>query len=287
LKWLQEARAETGLKIAVEVAMPAHVNACLEAGVDILWIGSRTVVNPFSVSEIAEALKGIDIPVMVKNPVNPDLQLWIGALERLHHRGLRKLAGVHRGFSAHESRPYRNLPLWHIPIELRRLWPGLPVLTDPSHIAGKGSLVPEILQASASLGFDGFLIESHYRPESALTDRNQQLSPGELAEIIKTLKMPLPLTGEDDPELNAWRKDIDAIDEDIIRSLGCRMEIAELIGIYKRRTGMKLVQEERWREVLNDRIAKGTAHGLSRKFLEILLQEIHEESIRRQKGGEV
>ena len=284
LEWLRKAKLETGLPIAVEVAVPKHIELCLKNNVDILWIGSRTVVNPFSVNEIAEALKGVDIPVLVKNPVNPDLLLWIGALERLSQQGIRKLAAVHRGFSAYGSKPFRNLPIWEIPIELRRLIPGLPVLVDPSHISGTRSMLSHVAQTAIDLAFDGLMIESHIRPETALTDSDQQITPAALEELIRRLLLPVGLSGEEDAIIGELRKEIDEIDDHVLKMLARRMEIATRIGKHKRAKGMDFLQLERWKEVVEDRLEKGTAQGLSRNFLFKLLQAIHEEALRTQAG---
>ncbi|MCK9398598.1 MAG: bifunctional 3-deoxy-7-phosphoheptulonate synthase/chorismate mutase type II [Bacteroidales bacterium] len=284
LPWLKRVRQETGLRTAVEVAIPAHIEACLKHGIDILWIGSRTVVNPFSIHEIAEALKGVDIPVLVKNPVNPDLLLWIGALERLSQQGIRKLAAVHRGFSAYRSKPFRNLPIWEIPIELRRLIPGLPVLVDPSHISGNLTMLPHVAQTAIDLAFDGLMIESHIHPEKALTDRDQQLTPAALEELIRCLSLPHGSTREEDVRLVEWRKEIDEIDEKVLQLLGKRMETVNHIGKHKKEAGMDFLQLERWKQVVEDRLEKGTARGLSRNFLLKLLHAIHEEALRKQAG---
>ncbi len=284
MPWLKRVKLETGLKIAVEVAIPAHIEICLKHGIDILWIGSRTVVNPFSVNEIAEALKGVDIPVLVKNPVNPDLLLWIGALERLSQQGIRKLAAVHRGFSAYGSKPFRNLPIWEIPIELRRLIPGLPVLVDPSHISGNRVMLPHVAQSAMDLAFDGMMIESHIRPEKALTDKEQQITPAALEELIRRLSVPVGIPDEEDAIIDELRKEIDEIDEKVLKILARRMEIASQLGKHKRRQGMDFLQLERWKQVVQDRLEKGTAQSLSRNFLLKLLQAIHEEALRRQAG---
>jgi chorismate mutase len=284
MPWLKKAKLETGLPVAVEVAIPSHIEACLKNGIDILWIGSRTVVNPFSINEIAEALKGVDIPVFVKNPVNPDLLLWIGALERLSHQGIRKLAAVHRGFSAYGSKPFRNLPIWEIPIELRRLNPGLPVLVDPSHISGSRSMLPHVAQTAIDLAFDGMMIESHIRPENALTDRNQQLTPDALVELIRHLLLPAGQPGKFDTKLDGLRKEIDGIDDKVLELLGKRMEAVTLIGRHKKEAGLDFLQLDRWKQVVEDRLEKGTSHGLSRNFLLKLLQAIHEEALRIQGG---
>jgi chorismate mutase len=282
MAWLNRVKLETRLKIAVEVAIPGHIEVCLKNGIDILWIGSRTVVNPFSVNEIAEALKGVDIPVMVKNPVNPDLLLWIGALERLSQQGIRKLAAIHRGFSAYGSRPFRNLPIWEIPIELRRLIPGLPVLVDPSHISGNRQMLPHVAQSAMDFAFDGMMIESHIRPEQALTDSEQQITPTALEELIRRLALPVGIPGKEDAIIEELRKEIDEIDDNVLKLLARRMEIASRLGKHKREHGMDFLQLERWKLVVEDRLEKGTAQGLSRNFLLKLLHAIHEEALRVQ-----
>ena len=282
LEWLKKAKLETGLPIAVEVALPRHIELCLENGVDILWIGSRTVVNPFSVNEIAEALKGVDVPVLVKNPVSPDLLLWIGALERLSQQGIRKLAAVHRGFSAYGSKPFRNLPIWEIPIELRRLIPGLPVLVDPSHISGSRIMLPHIAQTALDLSFDGLMIETHILPEKALTDRDQQITPDALEKLIRRLSIPQGVTGEENVMLLELRKEIDSLDDQVLKLLGKRMQAVKQIGKYKKETGMDALQLERWKQVVEDRLEKGISQGLSRNFLLRLLHAIHEEALRLQ-----
>jgi len=287
MAWLKGVKQETGLKIAVEVAIPKHIELCLKHKIDILWIGSRTVVNPFSVNEIAETLKGVDIPVLVKNPVNPDLLLWIGALERLSQQGIRKLAAVHRGFSAYGSKPFRNLPIWEIPIELRRLIPGLPVLVDPSHISGSRTMLPHVAQTAMDLAFDGLMIESHIHPGLALTDRNQQITPGALSELISHLTLPGKPSGEADTLLQELRKEIDKIDDKVLQLLSQRMETVARIGRHKKEAGMDFIQMDRWKHVVEDRIEKGSAQGLSRNFLLKLLHAIHEEALRIQAGGKV
>ena len=284
MAWLKRVKLETGLPVAVEVAIPAHIEVCLKHDIDILWIGSRTVVNPFSVNEIAEALKGVDIPVLVKNPVNPDLLLWIGALERLSQQGIRKLVAVHRGFSAYRSRPFRNLPIWEIPIELRRLIPGLPVLIDPSHISGSRAMLPHVAQSAMDYAFDGLMIEAHIRPEKALTDSEQQITPATLEELIRRLSVPVGIPGEENAIIGELRREIDEIDDQVLKMLARRMEIAARIGKYKRNQGMDVLQLERWTRVVEDRLEKGTAQGLSRNFLLKLLQAIHEEALRVQAG---
>jgi len=282
LEWLKKAKLETGLPIAVEVALPVHIELCLKNEVDILWIGSRTVVNPFSVNEIAEALRGVDVPVLVKNPVNPDLLLWIGALERLSQQGIRKLAAVHRGFSAYGSKPFRNLPIWEIPIELRRLIPGLPVFVDPSHISGSRTMLPLVAQTAIDLAFDGLMIETHIHPEKALTDRDQQITPDALEKLIQRLSLPQGVTGAENILLLELRKEIDEIDYQVLKLLARRMKTVKRIGKHKKETGMDSLQLERWKQVVEDRLEKGTSIGLSRNFLLKLLQAIHEEALRLQ-----
>ena len=291
LAWLRKAKQETGLAIAVEVALPQHIELCLKNEVDILWIGSRTVVNPFSVNEIASALKGVDVRVMVKNPVNPDLLLWIGALERLHQQGIRKLAAVHRGFSAYHCKPFRNLPQWEIPIELRRLVPDLPVLVDPSHISGNRAMLRPVIQKAADLAFDGLMIESHVDPANALTDGVQQVSPKELADLLARIEWPVNIAnevGREDAGENIrlsivdLRLSIDEVDGEILRLLAERMELVKKIGARKKELGMDALQLERWTRLVEDRLEKGASLGLSRNFLLKLLHTIHEEALRIQ-----
>tara|TARA_Y100000782_G_scaffold66442_1_gene72283 strand:- start:18585 stop:19661 length:1077 start_codon:yes stop_codon:yes gene_type:complete len=284
LVWLQKVRELYGFKIAVEVANSSHVEACLKHGVDILWIGARTAANPFSVQEIADAIKGTDIPVMVKNPINPDLQLWIGALERINQAGITKLAAIHRGFSLHEMSPYRNVPKWEIPIELKRLYPDLQIICDPSHIAGKRDLIPHLAQKAMDLDMFGLMIEAHCDPDNAWSDKAQQLTP----EALKTLLDNLVIreTASPDPEfkdqLTILRQQIDLLDDDIMEKLGKRMEIAAQIGAYKKANNVTVLQVSRWQEILSKRIAQGEGLKLRDAFVKKFLEIIHEESIRNQ-----
>jgi chorismate mutase len=261
--------------------VPAHIELCLKHGVDILWVGSRTVVNPFSVHELAEALRGVDIPVLVKNPVNPELQLWIGALERLHQHGIRKLAAIHRGFSAYGGKLYRNMPIWEIPIELRRQFPNLPVIVDPSHISGSRELVPSVAQTALNLAFDGLMIESHCNPAEALTDKEQQMTPARLKDFLETLSIPSPADA-DDALLKHLRGEIDQVDDQVLVLLAKRMQIARQIGEHKRNIGIDYLQIERWKKVVEDRLRKGEQLGLNREFLLNLLHVLHEESLKAQ-----
>jgi len=283
LTWLAKVKAETGLLTTVEVANPQHVEAALNHGIDILWIGARTVVNPFSIQEISEALRGVDIPVMVKNPLNPDIKTWIGALERLNQSGIRKLIAIHRGFSFFTHTPYRNSPMWEIPIELKRLYPDLPVLVDPSHICGETSLLFPVAQKALDLEMDGLMIETHIRPEEALTDKEQQITPDQLRELISGLVIREEYgTIEFENKLEELRSEIDKLDEELIDILGRRMNIVEEIGKYKKENNITILQLKRWSHIIHDRVETGVRIGLSREFLLKLLETLHEESIQRQ-----
>lgn len=284
LAWLEKVKEQFGFLTAVEVANAQHVKDCLESGVDILWIGARTAVNPFSVQEIANAIKGVDIPVFVKNPINPDLQLWIGALERINQAGITKIAGIHRGFSSHEHTSYRNIPMWEIPIELMRLYPELPIICDPSHIAGNRQLLAHLSQKAMDLNMHGLMLESHHKPEVALSDKNQQVTPQRLKEIIEDLVIREASTSNPDfaDSLSKLRKTIDEIDDEIIMKLVKRMEVAEKIGAYKKDNNVTILQVDRWQEIINKRIAMGNAMGLSDEFMKKLLEVVHKESIKKQ-----
>ncbi len=284
LPWIKRAGRETSLPVTVEVANARHVYEALKNHVDILWIGARTSVNPFSVQEIADALKGVDIPVIVKNPINPDLALWMGALERFNKVGIKKLAALHRGFSVSNSAPYRNSPMWHIPIELRRRLPEIEIIGDPSHIAGKRALLREIAQKSLDLSFDGLMIESHINPDVALSDAKQQVTPDGLKELLDSLVK--KEVASSDPlfvsNLESLRADIDRLDREVIELLSKRMEVARQIGLYKKENNITILQMSRWEEILNNRIKEAMAHGLSEKFITSFLQDIHNESIHQQ-----
>lgn len=284
LSWLRRVKEETGLKVTTEVANTQHVFEALKYGVDVLWLGARTTVNPFSVQEVADALKGVDIPVIVKNPVNPDLKLWIGAIERIYNAGIRRIAVVHRGFSHHGETPYRNVPRWQIPIELRRLYPELQIICDNSHICGRRDTLLDIAQRAFDLNYDGIMTEVHPRPDEAWSDAAQQITPAQFAELYSKLK--LRQTTSDDPEylhnLEHLRHEIDEIDEELLNLLGRRMQLAEGIGRYKKRNNIAILQSGRWAEILERAIAKGRSKGLSEDFVTILLRSIHEESINHQ-----
>ena len=284
LPWIKEAGKEFGLPVTVEVANAVHVEQALKAGIDVLWIGARTTVNPFQVQEICEALKGVDIPVMVKNPVNPDLDLWIGAMERLNEAGISKLAAIHRGFSAYEKSNYRNRPSWEIPIELRRRIPKLPIICDPSHICGRRDLLQSVAQKAMDLNFDGLMIESHIDPDSALSDAQQQLKPEDLGQLIDRLiirKSKLDPSEVHVP-LNDLRAKIDRIDNYLLELYSERMSIVEEIGDYKRDNNMAIFQAERWRKIVDHALEVGKANGLSEDFILRVFQQIHNESIQHQ-----
>jgi len=284
LKWLQQVKKETGLLTAVEVARPEHIDLAVKYDVDVLWIGARTTANPFSVQELADHMKGIDKPVMVKNPINPDLQLWIGALERFNKAGIEKLAAVHRGFYPFESTSLRNIPKWEIPIELKSLCHSLPIICDPSHIAGRTDYIPEISQKAIDLNMDGLMIETHYNPKVALSDANQQLTPNELDYLLKTLIYKKVSTDDESfaNALESLRNSIDSIDQQMIELLAKRMNVVEEIGKYKSQKQVTILQLRRWEKIVTSRVRLGKALGLSEDFVKKLLQLVHKESIQRQ-----
>lgn len=280
LAWLKRVKEETGMYVATEVATKEHVEEALKAGIDMLWIGARTTVNPFAVQEIADALTGVDIPVLIKNPVNPDLELWIGAIERIYGAGIRKIGVIHRGFSSYDKKMYRNLPLWHIPIELRRRMPELPIFCDPSHIGGKRELVAPLSQQAMDLSFDGLIIESHTAPEEAWSDGSQQITPEVLDFVLNMLVIrDVHQTTESLTEL---RRQIDQIDEQLLELLAKRMRISREIGVYKKEHNMPILQSPRYNEILEKRSEMGASMDLSTLFVKEILQEIHEESVRQQ-----
>lgn len=283
LEWLTEVKQLTGLKTAVEVARPEHVEACLKHKVDILWIGARTVVNPFSVQELAEVLKGVEVAVMIKNPLNPDISLWIGALERINRSGIKRLAAVHRGFYYYHHAIYRNQPMWEIPIELQRQLPGLPVICDPSHISGRRDLLLPVSQKALDLEMAGLMIESHIDPLNALTDANQQITPEDLSTLIKSLVVrQLKGNSEFETRLEVLRREIDKMDAELLDILSKRMKIVEEIGQFKKENGITILQIQRWNEIILDRLNLGSRMGLNREFVMQLLHLFHEESISRQ-----
>ena len=284
LPWLKRVKDETGLLIATEVANVKHIYDVLKAGVDILWVGARTTVNPFATQEIADALQGVDIPVMVKNPVNPDLELWIGAIERLNKAGITRLAALHRGFSNYEKSPYRNEPYWQIPIELKRRYNDLPIICDPSHIAGNRKLIRDISQKSIDLNFDGLMIETHHNPDEAWSDAKQQITPERLHQILNSLIMRKP--NADDTKfmktLEELRVEIDRLDTEALKIFEDRMEVAKEIGRTKKANNVTILQTTRWDTILKKSIEKGTQKGLSEEFITKVFKAIHQESINNQ-----
>jgi len=283
LRWLQQVKAETGLLTTIEVATPKHVELALKYGIDILWIGARTVVNPFSVNEVTEAMKGIENPVMVKNPISPDLNLWIGGLERLNKAGITKMAAIHRGFYFFVKTPYRNAPMWEVPIELKRRFPDLPIFVDPSHISGNRLMIEEIAQKALDLEMNGLMIESHIHPESALSDAEQQITPAKLKDIIDKLKVRKE-KGEDsfESKLEELRSEIDKLDAELLEILSRRLDFVSEIGKYKKDHNITILQLKRWQNIIRDRLADGTSRGMSKTFLKQMLELVHIESIRIQ-----
>ena len=284
LPWLKNAAVETSLKSITEVAKPQHVELCLKEGIDMLWIGARTTANPFSVQEIAEALKGVDIPVFVKNPIHLDLQLWIGAMERLWHAGITRIGAIHRGFAVGKPNRYRNQPLWEIPIELKRLYPNLILLSDPSHISGNRDHIERLSQRALDLDFDGLMIESHYQPDKALSDAAQQVTPEQLIGILNRLKYrrSSSVNQEFVHNLQTLRNEIDELDEELLHLLKKRIEIVEHIGDFKLKNNVTVFQLERWIEILKTRGDLAVELGLDKEFIVEMMKTIHKESVRIQ-----
>ncbi len=284
LAWLKRAKKETGLPVCTEVANTTHVYEALKFGIDVLWIGARTSANPFAMQEIADALKGIDIPVFVKNPITPDLDLWIGAIERIYNAGITRVGAIHRGFSNYEKTMYRNLPQWQIPIELKSRIPEIPLLNDPSHIGGKRKLIYDLSQQAMDLNFDGLMIETHLNPDTALSDAKQQITPGKLKEIINKLVVRKPMTDDQKVlnELEELRSKINILDEQLLVTLEQRMKIAEKIGIYKKKNNLTILQNKRWEEIIYSMIKKGNEKGISRLAINRIFKAIHQESINHQ-----
>ncbi|MFL5765841.1 MAG: chorismate mutase [Bacteroidia bacterium] len=286
LEWMRTVKQETGMKTATEVANARHVELCLGSGIDVLWIGARTTVNPFSVQEIADALSGVDVPVLVKNPVSPDLQLWLGAFERLNKRGINKIAAIHRGFHSYDTTPFRNDPKWEMVIQLKTLCPQIPVICDPSHICGSTELIPYIAQKALDMDMNGLMIETHCLPEVALSDAKQQLNPAQLKKLLGKLVIRTPRSADTayNNKLEELREDINHADEGLLRLLMSRMKIAEEIGLYKHRNNVTILQADRWEGLLKDRIDTAEMMGLTEEFVRALYQLIHEESIRKQES---
>lgn len=284
LKWMQKAKAETGLLMATEVATAAHVKLALNHDIDVLWIGARTTVNPFAVQEIADALQNTEKIVLVKNPVNPDLALWIGGVERLFNAGIKKLGVIHRGFSTYEKTKYRNIPEWQLPIELQSRFPDLPLICDPSHITGKRDMILEVSQQALDLNYDGLMIETHTDPENAWSDAAQQVTPTVLKQIFKDLRVRKTSTDEGDfnAKMIKLRADIDITDSKLLELLGKRMKVADQIGALKKEKNIAVLQNKRWNEILEKMIAEGEDKDLSEEFILRLFKAIHQESISHQ-----
>ena len=280
LPWLKRVREELSIPVATEVATPEHVEQSLAAGVDILWIGARTTANPFAVQELADSLRGVDVPVLVKNPVNPDIELWIGALERLNNAGVTRLGCIHRGFSSYGEKIFRNAPQWQLPLELKRRLPQLPMLCDPSHIAGKRELLAMLSQEAMDLNFDGLMIETHCQPECALSDNRQQVVPGELFVILDRL-VHRTTCGESN-EITRYRALLDEIDNDLMHLIAKRMQIAREIGEIKREKGLTVFQPFRYNEVMERYTADSALHSLDVEAMKDIFEVIHSESIRQQ-----
>ena len=280
LPWMKQVKDETGMLVSTEVATPEHVELCLKYGIDILWIGARTSANPFAMQAIADALQGVDIPVFVKNPINPDLELWIGALERINQAGVKRLGAIHRGFSSYDKKIYRNMPMWQIPIELRRRIPELPIICDPSHIGGRRELIAPLCQQAMDLGFDGLIVESHCEPDKAWSDAKQQVTPDVLDFILSLLIIRDEKTTTEG--ISQLRKQIDELDNDLMELLSKRMRVCREIGHYKKEHNMTVLQPTRYNEILNKRGAQGTLCGMDSDFVKVVFEAVHQESVRQQ-----
>ncbi len=284
LKWLQKVKEETGMKTATEVANRAHVELALEHDIDLLWIGARSTVSPFIVQEIADALEGTDKIVLIKNPVNPDLALWLGAVERLYTANIKKLGVIHRGFSTYEKTKYRNIPEWQLAIDLQTKFPDLPIINDPSHITGKRDMIFDVSQTALDLNFDGLMIETHYDPDNAWSDAAQQVTPERLVQIMRDLRIrkETDVEAEYNSKLSNLRAQIDVIDNQLIDTLGKRMKISDGIGGLKKQRNVAVLQSNRWNEILGKMILEGESQGLSEEFVLRMFKAIHQESIRHQ-----
>lgn len=280
LPWIQRVKKELGMLITTEVATPKHVEAALKADVDILWIGARTSANPFAVQELADCLKGSDVPILIKNPINPDIELWIGAFQRFLRAGIQQIGAIHRGFSSADQKLYRNMPLWHIPIELHRRYPEISILCDPSHIGGRRELVEPLCQQAMDMGFDGLMIESHCNPDEAWSDAQQQLTPHDLKFILSTLQIRNEIEATE--YITAFRKQIDEMDDQLMDMLAKRMKLSREIAHYKKEKNMRVVQTTRYAEIVDKRAAQGILCGMNPDFIRRVYEAIHEESVRQQ-----
>ncbi|WP_282134184.1 bifunctional 3-deoxy-7-phosphoheptulonate synthase/chorismate mutase type II [Seonamhaeicola maritimus] len=284
LKWLQKVKEETGMKICTEVANAAHVKLALEHDVDLLWIGARSTVSPFIMQEIADALEGTDKPVLIKNPVNPDLALWLGGIERIYSSGVKNIGAIHRGFSTYEKTKFRNNPNWQMAIEFQNKFPDIPLINDPSHITGKRDMVFDVSQIALDLNFDGLMIETHHDPENAWSDAAQQVTPNSLVQIMRDLKVKKEADAEAEynAALNNLRAQIDIVDHEIIELLGKRMIVSDGIGKLKKEKNVAVLQSKRWNEILGRIILEGQEHGLSEEFILKMFKAVHQESINHQ-----
>ena len=284
LPWLKQAKKESGLPIAIEVATAKQVEDALHFDIDVLWVGARTTVNPFSVQEVADALRGVDVPVLIKNPINPDIELWIGAFERIAKAGINKLGLIHRGFSSYGNTEYRNAPMWHLAIEMHRRYPDTLMINDPSHICGRRDILAEVAQQAINLDFDGLIIESHIDPDNAWSDAKQQVTPERLAEILEGIvwRKEESSSQEYHAALEKFRQQINHLDDELMQILGQRMKVAEKIGQYKKDNDITILQTNRWNEILDRAFKKGDNIGLSREFITKYFDAVHMESITHQ-----
>jgi len=284
LPWLQQAKKESGLPVAVEVATAKQVEDALHFGVDVLWIGARTTVNPFSVQDVADALKGADVPVLIKNPINPDLELWIGAVERVANAGIKNIGLIHRGFSSYGNTEYRNAPMWHLAIEMKRRNPGMLLINDPSHICGRRDILMDVAQKAIDLDFDGLIIESHIDPDNAWSDAKQQVTPERLGEMISSIVWRTETI--DSEELHAvmekMRQQINQLDDELLQLIGQRMKVADKIGQYKKDNNITILQTNRWNAILERAYQRGDKLGLSQEFITKYFDAVHMESINHQ-----
>ena len=280
LPWLTQVKKETGMLVATEVATQEHVELALKYDVDVLWVGARTSANPFAMQALADAMKGLDVPVLVKNPVNPDLELWIGALERINQAGIKRLGAIHRGFSSYDKKIYRNLPMWQIPIELHRRIPNLPIICDPSHIGGSRELIAPLCQQAMDLGFEGLIVESHCEPDKAWSDAKQQVTPDVLDYILSLLVIRDEKATTEG--ITMLRKQIDELDNQLMDLLAKRMRVCREIAQYKKEHNMTVLQTARYNEILEKRGAQGALCGMGAKFVKKIFEEVHEESVRQQ-----
>ncbi len=284
LKWIRDIKSDLGVSFATEVASPVHVQEALYHGVDVLWIGARSTVNPFTVQDIADSLKGVDNPVFVKNPVNPDLSLWIGAIERIQNAGVKKIGAIHRGFSSYQKTRFRNQPNWRIPLDLKKNFPYIPLICDPSHIAGQRSILQEVSQRAADLDFDGLIIETHRDPDNAWSDAKQQITPERLGELLNEIRFRKPTSRNKEYiiHLEEMREQIDHLDYELFEVLSSRMKIVDQIGHFKKNNNVTIFQKNRWKEIMDTRSDWAKKLDLSPDFAEDLFKLIHENAIRRQ-----